>query len=60
MAFSRVILDSGPMLAAQGRRAGFGEAWRAAMAEHGWVSAGQSGMFARPGQEPVKARAAGV
>jgi hypothetical protein len=46
--FSRLILDGGPMLAPQGRRARFGDAWRAAMAEHGWVSTGQSGMFTRP------------
>jgi hypothetical protein len=48
--FSRLILDGGPMLAAQGRRAPFGDAWRAAMAERGWVPTGQSGMFARPRQ----------
>jgi hypothetical protein len=47
--FSRLILDSGPMLAARGRRARFGDAWRAAMAEHGWVPAGPSGTFTRPG-----------
>ena len=45
--FSRLILDSGPKLAAHGRRARFGDAWRAAMTEHGWVPTGQSGMFAR-------------
>jgi len=48
--FSRLILDGGPTLAAQGRRGRFGDAWRAAMAEHGWVPTGQSGMFARPSQ----------
>lgn len=48
--FSRLILDGGPMLAAQGRHAPFGDAWRAAMAEHGWVPIGHGGMFARPGQ----------
>jgi hypothetical protein len=47
--FSRLILDGGPMLAARGRRARFGDAWRAAMAEHGWVPAGPSGTFTRPG-----------
>ena len=46
--FSRLILDGGPMLAAPGRRARFGDAWRAAMAEHGWVPTGQSGTFTRP------------
>ena len=46
---SRVILDGGPMLDAQGRRVGFGDAWRAAMAEHGWVPAGRSGAFTRLG-----------
>jgi hypothetical protein len=48
--FSRLILDGGPMLAAQGRRAPFGDAWRVAMAEHGWVPAGHSGTFTRRGQ----------
>jgi hypothetical protein len=48
--YSRLILDGGPMLAAQGRRPRFGEAWRAAMADHGWVPAGQSGLFARTDQ----------
>jgi len=47
--FSRLILDVGPMLAPGGRRARFGDAWRAAMAEHGWVPAGQRGTFTRPG-----------
>jgi len=57
--FSRLILDSGPMLAAHGRRARFGDAWRAAMAEHGWVPAGPSGTFTRsdhrgdPGQPTI-------
>jgi hypothetical protein len=46
---SKLILDSGPMLDAQGRRARFGDAWRAAMAEHGWVPTGRGGMFTRPG-----------
>lgn len=44
--FSRLILDSGP--AARGRRARLGDAWRAAMAERGWVPTGQSGTFTRP------------
>jgi len=48
--FSRLILDGGPMPAAQGRRARFGDAWRAAMAERGWVPAGQSGQFAHSGR----------
>jgi len=47
--FSRLILDSGPMLTAQGRRVRFGDTWRAAMAEHGWVPAGPSGLFTRSG-----------
>src|SRR6266566_4744650 len=46
---SRLILDGGPMPAARGRRARFGDAWWAAMAQHGWVPAGQSGTFTRPG-----------
>lgn len=59
---SRLILDSGPMLAAPGRRARFGDAWRAAMAERGWVPTGQSGTFTRPdhrggpGQPTIAAR----
>lgn len=47
--YSRLILDGAPMLDAQGRRVRFGEAWQAAMAEHGWVQAGRSGQFSRPG-----------
>jgi hypothetical protein len=46
--FSRLVLDGGPVPAGEGRRTGFGDAWRTAMIEHGWVPAGQSGMFARP------------
>src|SRR5260370_42570078 len=45
--FSRLVLDGGPNLAASGRRVRFGDAWHAAMAEHGWVPAGQRGVFAR-------------
>ena len=47
--YSRLILAGGQTPAAPGRRAPFGDAWRAAMAEHGWVPAGPSGLFARPG-----------
>jgi hypothetical protein len=47
--FSRLILDRGPVPAVPGSRTGFGDAWRAAMAEHGWLPAGQNGLFARPG-----------
>jgi hypothetical protein len=47
--FSRLILDSGPMVAARCRQARFGDAWRAAMAERGWVPAGPSGTFTHPG-----------
>ncbi len=46
--FSRLVLDGVPKLAASGRRVRFGDAWQAAMAEHGWVPAGQRGVFARP------------
>jgi hypothetical protein len=49
MVYSRLILDEGPMPAARLRRARFGEAWRAAMAEHGWVEAGHSGLFTHAG-----------
>jgi hypothetical protein len=48
--FSRLVLDRGPVLAVPGSRVGFGDAWRAAMAEHGWQPAGQNGRFARPGE----------
>jgi hypothetical protein len=46
---SRMILDGGPTSAAQVRSPRFGQAWRAAMAEHGWVPAGHSGVFTRVG-----------
>jgi hypothetical protein len=46
---SRLVLDSGPALAAQGGRSRFGEAWRAAMAERGWVPSGRIGQFSWPG-----------
>ena len=46
--FSRLVLDGRPILDARGRRVRFGDAWRAAMAEHGWVQAGHSGLFSRP------------
>lgn len=45
---SQLVLDRGPTLAASGRRLGFGDAWHAAMAEHGWMPAGPRGVFARP------------
>lgn len=44
---SRLVLDGGPKQTASGRRVRFGDAWQAAMAEHGWVPAGQRGVFAR-------------
>jgi len=50
--FSRLVLDGGPNVAASGRRAPFADAWQAAMAEHGWVPAGERGVFARkPGRD---------
>jgi len=45
--FSRLVLDGGSKLTASGRRLGFGDAWHAAMTEHGWVPAGPRGVFAR-------------
>lgn len=45
--FSRLVLDGRPWLTAPGRRTRFGEQWRAAMAEHGWVPTGKPGVFAR-------------
>lgn len=49
--YSRLVLDGAPRVDPQGRRARFGDAWRAAMAEHGWVPTGSPGVFirARPG-----------
>jgi hypothetical protein len=41
-------LDSAPTQAGLGRRIRFGDAWRAAMAERGWVATGPPGAFARP------------
>ncbi len=41
-------LDGAPTQAGLGRRIRFGDAWRAAMAERGWVPAGPPGVFARP------------
>jgi len=48
---SRLVLDGTPRVDPQGRRARFGDAWRAAMADHGWMRAGSPGVFirARPG-----------
>lgn len=47
--FSRLVLDRGTVPAGEGRRARFGEAWQTAMIGHGWVPAGRSGLYARPG-----------
>jgi hypothetical protein len=47
--FSRLILDRGRVPAAPGSRAGFGDTWRAAMAEHGWQPTGPNGLFAHRG-----------
>ena len=41
-------LDSAPRQGGLGRRIRFGDAWRAAMAERGWVPIGPPGVFARP------------
>jgi len=51
LVLSRLILDATPQQDASGRRAGFGQAWQAAMAEHGWVPTGQRGVFTRPPTE---------
>jgi hypothetical protein len=45
--FSRLVLEGKPRVDPQGRRVRFGDAWRAAMAEHGWVPAGPPGLFIR-------------
>jgi hypothetical protein len=46
-------LDSAPAQAGLGRRIRFGDAWRAAMAERGWVPTGPPGVFARPANSAV-------
>jgi hypothetical protein len=51
LVLSRLILDTAPQQDAPGRRVGFGQAWQAAMAEHGWVPTGQRGVFTRPPAE---------
>ena len=51
LVLSRLILDASPQQDASGRRVGFGQAWQAAMVEHGWVPTGQRGVFARPAAE---------
>jgi hypothetical protein len=45
--FTELDLDSAPTRAGLGRRIRFGDAWRAAMAERGWVPTGAPGVFAR-------------
>ena len=45
--YSRLVLDGTPRVDPGGRRARFGDAWRAAMAEHGWVPAESPGVFIR-------------
>lgn len=46
--FSRLILDGEPRVDPPGRHARFGDAWRAAMVQHGWVPTPQAGIFTRP------------
>src|SRR5260370_35402313 len=48
---SRLILGGTPKLAASGRRDGFGEAWQAARAQHGWLPTGERAVFAPPAAE---------
>jgi hypothetical protein len=45
--YSRLVLDGTPRVDPRGRRTRFGDAWRAAMAEHGWVPAESPGVFIR-------------
>jgi hypothetical protein len=45
--YSKLVLARQPRTDAQGRRAKFGDAWLAAMAEHGWRPAGPPGLFTR-------------
>jgi hypothetical protein len=45
--YSKLVLARKPMTDAQGRRAGFADAWLAAMAAHGWHPTGSPGLFTR-------------
>jgi hypothetical protein len=45
--YSKLVLTRQPMTDGQGRRARFADTWLAAMAEHGWRSAGPPGLFTR-------------
>jgi hypothetical protein len=45
--YSQLVLARQHTTDTQGRRARFGDAWLAAMAEHGWRPAGSPGLFTR-------------
>jgi hypothetical protein len=45
--YSKLVLARQHTTDADGRRARFGDAWLAAMAEHGWRPAGPPGLFTR-------------
>lgn len=46
--FSRLVQDVQPRVDHRGHRVRFADAWRTAMAEHGWLPAGPPGLFTRP------------
>jgi hypothetical protein len=45
--YSRLVQDGQPRVDHQGHRVRFADAWRAAMAEHGWQPAGLPDLFTR-------------
>jgi hypothetical protein len=45
--YSKLVLTRQPMTDVHGRRAGFADAWLAAMSEHGWRPDGPPGQFTR-------------
>jgi hypothetical protein len=50
--YSKLVLTHRPRTDAQGHRARFGDAWLAAMAEHGWRPTGPPGLFTRAAPRP--------
>ena len=45
--YSRLVQDGQPRVDGRGHRVRFADAWRVAMAEHGWRPAGLPGLFTR-------------
>ncbi len=50
--YSKLVLARQHTTDAEGHRTRFGDAWLAAMAEHGWRSAGSPGLFTRAAPHP--------